>query len=232
MILIVDSGSTKCDWIVIDNNGNQAAEKIRTKGLNPAIIQEKKLRKTIKKSKELRSVSDDVTHVFFYGAGCGIVWDSDAAAELAELQLKTQVLATESSSFRLIETMRATPDGVFLLDGHLTRLQSSADYFGFACDLRLIKTELSALQVMAVLVEQSQTTVIAEKVKVLSAERSVTPVEGSEAPSVPSTITLLVTVVPAALTFTKYTPLFHSETLKVDFNSVNSCCNNFFPKTS
>ena len=92
--------------------------------------------------------SDKQRHTSFYGAGCGIVWDSDAAAELAELQLKTQVLATESSSFRLIETMRATPDGVFLLDGHLTRLQSSADYFGFACDLRLIKAELSALQVM------------------------------------------------------------------------------------
>ncbi len=43
------------------------------------------------------------------------------------------------------------------------------------------------------LVEKERTTVIAEKVKVLSAERSVSPVEGSSAPSVPSTVTLLVT---------------------------------------
>lgn len=71
MILITDGGSTKCDWIVIDKDGKQAADKIRTKGLNPAIIEEKKLNKTIRKSKGLKAISDKVTHVFFYGAGCG-----------------------------------------------------------------------------------------------------------------------------------------------------------------
>ncbi|EDP70629.1 hypothetical protein FBALC1_07718 [Flavobacteriales bacterium ALC-1] len=71
MILITDGGSTKCDWIVIDSSGKKAADKIRTKGLNPAIIQEKKLNKTIRKSKELMALKDQITHVFFYGAGCG-----------------------------------------------------------------------------------------------------------------------------------------------------------------
>jgi N-acetylglucosamine kinase-like BadF-type ATPase len=71
MILITDGGSTKCDWIVIDNSGKKAADKIRTKGLNPAIIQEKKLNKTIRKSKELMALKDEITHIFFYGAGCG-----------------------------------------------------------------------------------------------------------------------------------------------------------------
>lgn len=43
------------------------------------------------------------------------------------------------------------------------------------------------------LIERERTTVVAEKVKVLSAERSVNPVEGAGAPQVPSTVTLLVT---------------------------------------
>lgn len=43
------------------------------------------------------------------------------------------------------------------------------------------------------LVERTRTTVIAENVKILSAERNVSPVEGNAAPNVPSTITLLVT---------------------------------------
>jgi pilus assembly protein CpaB len=43
------------------------------------------------------------------------------------------------------------------------------------------------------LIEKERTTVVAEKVKVLSAERSVSPVEGSGAPQVPSTVTVLVT---------------------------------------
>ena len=71
MILITDGGSTKCDWIAIDKDGKQAVDKIRTKGLNPAIVAEKKLNKTIRKSKELMAIANDVTHVYFYGAGCG-----------------------------------------------------------------------------------------------------------------------------------------------------------------
>jgi N-acetylglucosamine kinase-like BadF-type ATPase len=71
MILIVDSGSTKCDWLAIDANGNQLHEKQRTKGMNPAILSEKKLTKTIKKNKVLSEERCRVTHLFFYGAGCG-----------------------------------------------------------------------------------------------------------------------------------------------------------------
>ena len=80
MILIVDSGSTKCDWISIDKNGNQLLEKIRTKGLNPAILKEKKLFKIISKQPELDLHKLEVTHIYFYGAGCG--------TEKPRLQLK------------------------------------------------------------------------------------------------------------------------------------------------
>lgn len=81
MILIVDSGSTKADWVSIDQTGKQLLEKIRTKGLNPAILKEKKLYKIIKKSDELMKHKEEVTHIFFYGAGCG--------TENPRLQLKS-----------------------------------------------------------------------------------------------------------------------------------------------
>ena len=71
MILIVDSGSTKSDWIAIDKEGNKRLEKIRTKGLNPEILSEEKLTKIIKNHPELKAHRAVVTHVFFYGAGCG-----------------------------------------------------------------------------------------------------------------------------------------------------------------
>lgn len=80
MILIVDSGSTKCDWVSVDENGKQLLEKIRTKGLNPAILKEKKLFKIINKQPDLKKHKDEVTHVYFYGAGCG--------TEKPRLQLK------------------------------------------------------------------------------------------------------------------------------------------------
>lgn len=71
MILIVDSGSTKCDWKAVDKTGNQLLEKIRTKGLNPALLSEKKIRKILKKSDILKKHRNEVTHIYFYGAGCG-----------------------------------------------------------------------------------------------------------------------------------------------------------------
>ncbi|RME59916.1 MAG: Flp pilus assembly protein CpaB [Candidatus Dadabacteria bacterium] len=43
------------------------------------------------------------------------------------------------------------------------------------------------------LVTKDKTTVVAEKVKILSAERSVSPIDGSASPKVPKTVTLLVT---------------------------------------
>lgn len=71
MILIVDSGSTKSDWLAVDKEGNRLLEKVRTKGLNPAILSEKKLYKTISSSDALSENKEKVSHIFFYGAGCG-----------------------------------------------------------------------------------------------------------------------------------------------------------------
>lgn len=84
MILIVDSGSTKCDWIAVDENGKQLFDKLRTKGLNPEILTEKKLKKTIKGNETLKNNRSDVTHVYFYGAGCG----TDRGKEIVTSALK------------------------------------------------------------------------------------------------------------------------------------------------
>lgn len=71
MIFIVDSGSTKCDWLAIDDHGNQLLEKQRTKGLNPAILSSGELEAIIRENEVLVENADVASHVFFYGAGCG-----------------------------------------------------------------------------------------------------------------------------------------------------------------
>ncbi|MCX7549466.1 N-acetylglucosamine kinase [Xanthomarina sp. F2636L] len=71
MILIADSGSTKCDWISVDSQGDQLLDKLDTKGLNPALLTEKELSEIIQANPDLIRVKDQVSHVFFYGAGCG-----------------------------------------------------------------------------------------------------------------------------------------------------------------
>ena len=78
-----------------------------------------------------------------YGVGSGIVWDADPDREWAECRTKTRVLTAMRPEFRLLETLRWTPDeGYALLDRHLLRLADSAEYFAFTCDLEGVRTEL------------------------------------------------------------------------------------------
>jgi N-acetylglucosamine kinase-like BadF-type ATPase len=70
MILITDSGSTKCDWIAINSRGEELF-KARTKGLNPAILSVEELQTRILQCQELVDSKESVDKVYFYGAGCG-----------------------------------------------------------------------------------------------------------------------------------------------------------------
>lgn len=69
------------------------------------------------------------------GVGAGIVYDSVAAEEFQECQLKARFLSGLGHTFQLFETMRVSHEtGCPLLVQHLQRLEQSARYFGFAFD--------------------------------------------------------------------------------------------------
>ena len=70
MILIADGGSTKADWIAI-NSDKEEAFRVRTLGLNPAVVSEEELNNRIINMFQLINIKDDVTEIHFYGAGCG-----------------------------------------------------------------------------------------------------------------------------------------------------------------
>jgi N-acetylglucosamine kinase-like BadF-type ATPase len=70
MKLIVDSGSTKTDWIAIDDSGNILFE-TQTLGLNPQVLSEAIVEERIINNYELYRIRNKVDSTFFYGAGCG-----------------------------------------------------------------------------------------------------------------------------------------------------------------
>lgn len=70
MILIADGGSTKADWIALDSNKEEVF-RVRTKGLNPAVVPEEVLRERIINTYQLYHNKEDVEEIYFYGAGCG-----------------------------------------------------------------------------------------------------------------------------------------------------------------
>jgi len=102
MILIVDSGSTKCDWIAVDKTGKQLHEKIRTKGLNPAILKEKALKEIIKDSKELMSLKEEVSHIFFYGAGCGTEKPKTMLAHVLQFLFLNAIVEVEEDTMAAV----------------------------------------------------------------------------------------------------------------------------------
>jgi len=68
MILIADSGSTKCDWALIDEKGNRISN-FQTNGLNPYFHSPETTEKFLRANVELIAIADKVKRIFFYGAG-------------------------------------------------------------------------------------------------------------------------------------------------------------------
>ncbi len=81
MILIADGGSTKADWIAL-NGDKEEVFRVRTKGLNPAVVPTEVLKERIMNTYQLYHNKEEVSKVYFYGAGCGT---EDASKILKDL---------------------------------------------------------------------------------------------------------------------------------------------------
>lgn len=71
MVAIVDAGSTKCDWVILDDF-KKVFLKTETIGFNPNIINPELIVPEIQKNTSLVSTKNSIKKVFFYGSGCGV----------------------------------------------------------------------------------------------------------------------------------------------------------------
>lgn len=71
MIAIADGGSTKCDWMIIGENGEEILRTV-TSGFNPNIIDADSIVLELEKNADLSKLKFKITKLFFYGSGCGI----------------------------------------------------------------------------------------------------------------------------------------------------------------
>lgn len=69
MLLIADSGSTKCDWVLLKSKEEEPI-KVRTKGLNPAILKKESIEEILYDSVELLLFKNEIKQIYFFGAGC------------------------------------------------------------------------------------------------------------------------------------------------------------------
>ena len=68
MILIADCGSTKTDWVLL--NGSERVAQAFTQGMNALLLSEDQMSDIIAKELMPHISADDVTEVYYYGAGC------------------------------------------------------------------------------------------------------------------------------------------------------------------
>ncbi|MEB8330311.1 N-acetylglucosamine kinase [Flavobacteriaceae bacterium KMM 6897] len=70
MILIVDSGATKSDWIALNDKGEQLFN-TQTLGLSPEVLTRQVIEDRMANNFEISKNQNNVTGLYFYGAGCG-----------------------------------------------------------------------------------------------------------------------------------------------------------------
>jgi N-acetylglucosamine kinase-like BadF-type ATPase len=68
MYFVVESGSTKSDWVLIENKNSQSF--YSTMGFNPYFHSSDLIEEELKKNIELAALSERVEGIYFYGAGC------------------------------------------------------------------------------------------------------------------------------------------------------------------
>jgi len=82
MYFIVESGSTKSDWVLVDSKNNQSF--YSTMGFNPYFHSSDLIENELKKHVDMLAVADDVCGIYFYGAGCS----SDEMNKIVQIGLK------------------------------------------------------------------------------------------------------------------------------------------------
>lgn len=70
MILVVDSGATKSDWIALDEKGEKLFV-TQTLGLSPEVLTREVIEDRLANNFDISQRREEVTQLFFYGAGCG-----------------------------------------------------------------------------------------------------------------------------------------------------------------
>jgi len=116
MILVADSGSTKTNWIAINDKG-ETHFKIDTHGLNPAVFSRETLYDRVITKKELFDIKDDVKEIYFYGAGCGTKKAADYLKALFEDIFTNAYIEIYEDTIAAVKSLQTDSPGVVCILG-------------------------------------------------------------------------------------------------------------------
>ncbi len=108
MKLIVDSGSTKADWIAIDDRG-KILFTTQTLGLNPEILNEAEVVERLNDRFDILQNKNEATHLFFYGAGCGTERMKIFLSQVFQVYFPNAIVSVEEDTYAAV--FATTPKG-------------------------------------------------------------------------------------------------------------------------
>jgi len=108
MKLIVDSGSTKADWIAIDDDG-KVMFTTQTLGLNPEILNGDEIVERLNDRFDILQNKNTATHLFFYGAGCGTDRMKLMLSEIFKKYFSNAIVVVEEDTYAAV--FATTPKG-------------------------------------------------------------------------------------------------------------------------
>ena len=88
---------------------------------------------------------DSQKNTAIFSVGGGITYDSTAKDEFKECFTKSLFLNTQTSEFKLLESILLEDGNYFLLKNHLKRISSSAKYFDFVLDKKVLLKKLKII---------------------------------------------------------------------------------------
>jgi N-acetylglucosamine kinase-like BadF-type ATPase len=101
MKLLVDSGSTKADWIAIDDNG-KVIFTTQSLGLNPEVLQKEEIIERLDDKFDISHNKDKATHLFFYGAGCGTDRMKDFLTQVFQDYFSNAIVSVHEDTFAAV----------------------------------------------------------------------------------------------------------------------------------
>jgi N-acetylglucosamine kinase-like BadF-type ATPase len=108
MKLIVDSGSTKADWIAIDDEG-KVLFTTQTLGLNPEILNGDEIIERLNDRFDILQNKKTATHLFFYGAGCGTDRMKIMLSQIFQVYFPNAIIVVEEDTYAAV--FATTPKG-------------------------------------------------------------------------------------------------------------------------
>ena len=108
MRLLVDSGSTKADWIAIDEDG-KILFTTQTLGLNPEILEGDEIIERLNDRFDILQNKSNATHLFFYGAGCGTERMKTSLSRIFQEYFPNAIIAVHEDTYAAVYA--TTPKG-------------------------------------------------------------------------------------------------------------------------